>query len=636
MVSSRQLTVSVGSGIFQIAATVVAGLAMPMQRISMNAETLNDMLFDVRRGDLSRRVFLRRAATIGISATSAIALLESVGAQLSSPVASPGATPAASPGASPVATGPATRSISRDEYLAALETTFAFEKPANAGGQVIYVSTIDMKTLNPAIRADVAALFVIGNIFNGLVTQSPIDGSIVPDLADYWEVAADGLTYTFYLNKDATWHDGQPVTAEDVVFTYDSVLDETGLSPVRADFVQVLKSSRAIDAHTVELVATGVSAVFLNKSASLIGIMPKHIWGSIPVAEWGGAPGSTGADVTKVIGSGPFKFVEWVQNDHATIARNDDYWLPNMIPAIDSFTLRVVPDAANALQSLGTGESDIAELPAAQINPFKSGNPDITVDIYDTFRWAFFVPNQDVKKALYFKDVGVRQALMYSLDRQSIVDDLLDGYAVRADGTQPVISKAYAPDKVTTIYDFDQAKSLMEAAGWIDTDGDGVREKDGVKLSMEFPFNSSDPSATTLVTYLQQAWKEIGLEIQPNGIPQTTLIDRLFANDFQLSLLGITWTDEDQGTFFRTGVGFNLSHYSNPEYDKLNDEQLVELDVEKRMALIVEQSNILNDDVALGIMYFSKAATASSPKVHNLKPNAYGSYWSIGYVWVDA
>jgi len=138
------------------------------------------------------------------------------------------------------------------------------------------------------------------------------------------------------------------------------------------------------------------------------------------------------------------------------------------------------------------------------------------------------------------------------------------------------------------------------------------------------------------VTYLQQAWKEVGLDIQPSGIPQTTLIDRLFANDFQLSLLGITWTDEDQGTFLRTGVGFNLSHYSNPEYDKLNDEQLVEMNEEKRMALIIEQSNILNDDVALGIMYFTKAATASSPKVHNLKPNAYGSYWSIGYVWVNA
>ena len=601
----------------------------------MKVETLNDMLANLRGGDLTRRSFLQRAAAVGISAATATALVESVGAQTASPESG---TPEATPGASPVAGGVVTRSITREEYLAALEAKFAFEKPEHTGGQAIYVSTVDMKTLNPAIRADVAALFVIGNIFNGLVNQSPIDGSIVPELADYWDVSADGLTYTFSMNKDAAWHDGKPVTADDVVFTYASVMDEKGLSPVRADFVQVVKSVRAVDAHTVEMVATGVTAEFLNKSAALIGIMPKHIWESIPVAEWGGAPGSTGSDPTKVIGSGPFKFVEWVQNDHATIARNDNYWLPALKPVIDSFTLRVVADASSALQSLGTGESDIAELPAAQIDPFKASHPDITVDIYDTFRWAFFIPNQDEKNAKFFKQKEVRQALMYALDRQSIVDDLLSGYAVKADGTQPVISKAYAPDKVSTIYDFnvEKAKSLLEEAGWVDADGDGIREKDGVKMSMEFPFNSSDPANGTLVTYLQQAWKEVGLDIQPSGIPQTTLIDRLFANDFQLSLLGITWTDEDQGTFFRTGVGFNLSHYSNPEYDKLNDEQLVEMNEEKRMALIIEQSNILNDDVALGIMYFAKAATASSPKVHNLKPNAYGSYWSIGYVWVDA
>jgi len=601
----------------------------------VNKESINELLESLRRGDLSRREFMQRALATGVAVTAATTLVQAAMAESATPAdATPGA---ASPAASPATTGARTRSITRDEYLASLHAEYAFEEPQKTGGQVIYVSTIDMKTVNPAIRSDVAALFVIGNIFSGLVTQSPIDGSVVPDLADYWELAEDGVTYTFYLNKDARWHDGEPVTADDVVFTFDTVLDETGLTPWRSDVEQVVQSYRAIDSTTFELVAKSPMATFLNKGASLISIMPKHIWESIPVADWGGAPGSTGTDPSQVIGSGPFKFVEWVQNDHATIARNEDYWLPDEVPSIDTFTLRVVADSANALQSLTTGENDIAELPAAQIDPFKSGNPDMTVDVYDTFRWSFFIPNQDAENAIFFKEREVRQALMYALDRQSIVDDLLAGYAVKADGTQPVISRAYAPDKVTTIYDFDpeKAKSLLEAAGWVDSDGDGVREKDGVKLSMEFPYNASDPTNAQLVTYLQQAWGDVGLEIEPNGLPQQTLIDRIFANDFQLSLMGITWTEEDQGTFFYTGVGFNLSHYSNPEYDKLNDEQLTELDDEKRMALIIEQSNILNDDVALGIMYFSKAATASNPRVHNLRPNAYGSTWSIRYVWVD-
>ncbi|MGN6033721.1 MAG: ABC transporter substrate-binding protein [Thermomicrobiales bacterium] len=602
---------------------------------------LSALLDQARTGALDRRSFMQRALAAGIGAGVAASMYRDIASatQSATAEASPGASPSASPAASPVAVdhGAMTPSITREEYLEQLQDHFTFEDPAQAGGQAIYVSTVDMKTLNPVLRSDVAALFVIGNIFNSLVTTSPIDGSNAPDLADSWEVSEDGLRYVFHLNPDATWHDGKPVTADDVTFTFDAITDPSGLCPVQADFIQVVESYRAIDAHTVEMIAKLPTAVFLNKSASLVGIMPKHIWASIPITEWGSAAGSTGTDPSQVIGSGPFTFVEWVQNDHATIAKNADYWLPDLVPTLDTYTLRVVADATSAVQSLTTGESDIADLPAAQIDAFKSGNPDMTVDIYDTFRWVFFIPNQDEKNGTFFKQKEVRQALMYALDREAIVDNLLDGYAVVANGTQPVISRAYAPDRVTTIYgyDVDKANALLDGAGWVDSDGDGIREKDGVKMSMEFPFNASDPTTTTLVPYLQQAWKAVGIDIQPSGLPQPNLIDRVFANDFQLSLLGITWTEEDQGTFFRTGVGFNLSHYSNPEYDKLNDEQLTELDDAKRMDLIIEQSNILNDDVALGIMYFSKAATASNPRLHNLRPNAYGSTWSIGYVWTD-
>lgn len=583
----------------------------------------------VTKSDFSRRTFVQGAAVAGIAATLP-GVVTSVAAQ--------DATPEASPAASPASAGVATTSITRDEYLAQLREHFAFEDAGATGGQVIYVSTIDMKTVNPAIRSDVAAEFVTSNIFNGLIAISPIDGAVSPDLADYWEVGADGITYTFHLNENATWHDGQPVTADDVDFTFQSVLDPEGLTPWRSDLEQVIASHRAIDAHTFELVSKSPMATFLQKAAGQVGIMPKHIWENIPVAEWGGAPGSTGSDPSQVIGSGPFRFVEWVQNDHATIARNDSYWLPDGVPTIDSFTLRVVEDGNSAVQSVITGEADIIDLAPAQVDTFTAGNPDLTVDVYDTFRWAFIAPNQDETNATFFKDLPVRQALMYALDRQAIVDELLGGYAVKADGTQPVISRAYAPERVTTIYDFDpkRAKSLLEEAGWTDSDGDGVREKDGVKLSMEFPYNGDDATNGTLVTYLQQAWGEVGIEITPTALPQPTLIDRIFANDFQLTMLGITWNEEDQGTFFRTGVGFNLSHWSNAEYDRLNDEQLVELDDAKRMELIIEQSNIVNDELALGILYFTKAATGSNPRIHNLRPNAYGSTWSVRYAWVEA
>ena len=137
--------------------------------------------------------------------------------------------------------------------------------------------------------------------------------------------------------------DGEPVTAEDVVFSFDSVLDETSLSVRRSDLLQVVDSYRAVDDHTFEMTAKDTFATTLIKSAKLVAIVPKHIWEPIPFADWGSAPGSTGSDPAQVVGSGPFKFSEWVENDHVSIVRNDDYFVPEMVPTIDTFTLRVTP-----------------------------------------------------------------------------------------------------------------------------------------------------------------------------------------------------------------------------------------------------------------------------------------------------
>ncbi len=138
------------------------------------------------------------------------------------------------------------------------------------------------------------------NIFSALATPSVIDGSWVPDLADYWEVSADGTVYTFHLNPDATWHDGRPVTAHDCVFTLNAVLDESGLSGLQSSVASVVRSYRAIDDHTFELVAQRPVAVLFDKSIGGISIVPKHIWEPIPFSDWGAAPGATGADPSQV------------------------------------------------------------------------------------------------------------------------------------------------------------------------------------------------------------------------------------------------------------------------------------------------------------------------------------------------
>jgi peptide/nickel transport system substrate-binding protein len=593
----------------------------------MTANRISTLLDLLKRGEISRRDFVRAAAATGLSVGSASMLAHSAAAQ---------STPAASPVA-----GGGTTSITRDAYLAQLRDAFDWEEPGTTGGQVIMVNTGDIQTLNPNIASDIASSHIHYQTFNRLCFDSAIDGSQRPDLADSWDVSEDGLVYTFHLNPNATFHDGEPVTADDVVFSFDSVLDETSLSVRRSDLLQVVDSYRAVDDHTFEMTAKDTFATTLIKSAKLVAIMPKHIWESIPFADWGSAPGSTGSDPSQVIGSGPFKFGEWVENDHVSIVRNDDYFVPELVPTIDTFTLRITPEASSALQTLITGETDIAEVPTPQVESLQQDNPELTISAFDTTKFSYLGFNMDPEKSPLFVDIPVRQAMMYALDRNLVAEEVLMGYSIRADGTQTPLSSAYDPSQTTTIYDFDpdKAKQMLDDAGWAVGD-DGVRAKDGVRFSFELLFQQGQQSYEQMVTYFQQAWGDIGVEMTPVQQPITTLLDSANARSFQALLLDFVWfVDGDQGSLFRCDAlppnGFNQVGYCNPEFDRLNDEQLLELDVDRRNALLIEQSNIVNDEVAIGMLFFDQAIVANQPRLHNYTPNGYGILASLPFVWIE-
>jgi peptide/nickel transport system substrate-binding protein len=604
----------------------------------MKTGEIASLVSQFRQGELDRRAFLGGAAALGISTGAAQMLARTVVAQNATPQASP----AGSPAASPAATGAVTRSITRDEYFAQLAEFAPMEEPGNTGGTVIHGASTDIRVVNPSLSTDIYSGYIVGFVFNSLVTDSAIDGSLVPDLADYWEQSADGLTYTFYLNQNAAFHDGTPVTAADVVFSFDSIMDENTLSVRRSDLVQVVKSYRAIDDYTFELTALAPFATTLEKSAANVAILPKHIWESIPVADWGSAPGTTGQDPSQVIGSGPFTFVDWAPGDHVTIKRNDAYWDSERLPVIDTYTIRVVPEPSALMQTLVTGESDIVEVPPSQADDLKQGNPDLQIIDYDTTSFNYYIPLQDPAKLELFTDKKVRQAMLYALDRQLAVDQILFGYAIQANGTQPVLSNAYAPDQVNMIYDYntDTANALLDEAGWADSDGDGIREKDGTKLSFEFLYSEGSATYVQLVPYMQQAWGEVGIEMTPTAMPFPALIESVIAGTFEMAIAGFQWDiDGDQGAMFRTDSkppdGFNRARYSNPEYDRLNDEQLTELDPAKRRQLLIDQSNIINDDAAVGILFFIKDITGSTPRLHNFQPNGYSLLWSMPWVWVE-
>ncbi len=604
---------------------------------------LIDALWSARIG---RRDFVTRAAAAGLSSAAVVAALRAMptGAQDATPAATPIGTPGATPGAIPVAGGEPFTSITRDEYLAQRRSTFPLEEPATDGGQIILGLTSDISTLNPILGSDVYSAYLTAMVFSQLGVASPIDGSIVPDLADYWERAADGVTYTFHLNQNATWHDGTPVTAADVVFSFDATLAEGSLSPRRSSVALVLESYTAIDDHTVQLVSKGPISIFLEKSIALVGIVPKHIWEGVPFDEtWGTDGGATGVDPARVVGSGPFLFTERVADSYVTISRNPNYWIPELIPTIDSYTIQVTPEASANIQALTTGQIDIAEVPFGQADTVAAANPQLVVANYPTTSFNYYTCRlDDTDRSPFFTEIPVRQAMMWALDRDLIAESVYQGYAVRADGTQPALSIAYAPDRIETIYTYnpDMANQLLDGAGWV-SGADGVRVKDGVRLSFECLFSEGVATYEQQIPAMQQYWKDVGIEMLPASVPFQTLSDAADSGDLQMAVWGFSWGfDGGQGDMFRSDAfrpnGFNTMRYSNPRYDELDAMQQRELDPDARVDILIEQSNIVNDEQAAGIIVFRSEIVGSQTRLHNYFPNGYGYVWSIPYAWVDS
>lgn len=342
-----------------------------------------------------------------------------------------------------------------------------------------------------------------------------------------------------------------------------------------------------------------------------------------------------------MIGSGPFNFVEWQLGSQVRLERNPDYWNQENVPVIDEYIFNIVKDESSVVASLQTGETDLAGIGPTQIDPLKESNPELQIGIVDTASFTYYMVNQDPADSPLFTDVKVRQALHFALDRDTYAEAVENGYAIRADGTQPVLSPAYAPDRMTTVYTYDpdKARALLDEAGWT-VGGDGIREKDGVRFSFECLYPEGVATYDQGIPFLQQHWREVGVEMLPSAVPFPTLLDRIDTFQFEMAVLGFSWGfDGLQSVMFRCDMvpynGFNNMKYCNERYDELDTMARRELDPAKRRELMIDAANIINDEMAIGVLVFTKAIFGASPRVHNFLPQGYSGYWWIQYTWLD-
>lgn len=595
----------------------------------MNKLEINALVDQLREGTISRRGFMRRATALGVSAGAAGMLARSAAAQ----------TPEASPEGDVI-----TNALTREEANAEINAAFDFEEPQNEGGEIIYQNSTDIGTVNPVLSTDVYSAYINNQVFEGLIGGSVINGQDIPTgLADGWEISADGLEYTIFLNENVVWHDGTPFTSADVVFTFEAALAENSQSVRKTTVESVLDSFEAVDDYTVKFYAKAPSGIFLTEALGQFNILAKHVWEDVDPGDWPSDPGSTGTDPSRVVGTGPFKFEAWNLGETVTLVKNEDYWQPEEVPVIDRFIYQVVADGNTVIASLQTGGADVGDVGFDSADVLAESNPELQIVAYDTTAMNYYHQNQDVTKTELFSDVRLRQAMIYALDRTLLGEMVYFGYAIQADGTQPVLSIAYDPAAVNTIYNYDpdMARSLLEEAGWVDEDGDGIREKDGQKLTMDVMYSEGTTTYPIQIPYMQDAWSEVGIEAITSAIPFQSLLEETDAGNYEVCVQGFQWSiDGGQDAMFSTEStppnGFNSMRYSNADYDALIEPSKTEVDQAARIAILQEQSNILNDDAAIGITVFRQNIIGASPRVHNFFPNGYGAFWWLNRAWVDA
>lgn len=478
-----------------------------------------------------------------------------------------------------------------------------------AVGEPRYINPI-LVSSNNVVDADISNL-VFSSLFK-LNANLELEG----DLATTYTVSPDGLKYTVSLRDNALWHDGQTLTADDVVFTIRSIQTADYNSPLANSFQGVQVDTP--DPHTVVFTLKQPYAPFLHSLT--VGIVPKHIWEQIPPQN-----AALAEQMLKPVGSGPFQFAEIVSRRKTgevtslRLVRNDKYY--GQRPYLDTFNFIFFPTPEEALAALTSKNADgVSFLPYSQLDAIKHrGSLQVRHMVLPQYFALFFNP---IKNEL-LSDAGIRAALALAINRQTIIDEALGGEAVPLNGPIPPGIFSFDSEINPPTYNPDVAKQNLDEAGWKDSNGDGIRDKDGKKLSLTIT-TTDWPEYIHTAQLVQSEWQAIGVEtaIQNFGagsIQQAVVGPR----DYDVLLYGeVLSTDPDPYPFWHSSQthspGLNLSLFKDKDVDKLLEDARKAVNKDDRREKYVEfQRRFLDLNPAI-ILYQPYYLFAQSNHVQGL------------------
>ena len=486
--------------------------------------------------------------------------------------------------------------------------------PAYGGTYVEGVAGVP-QYLNPVIAATDVDEDVSRLAFSGL-TRYDQTGAIVADLASTFHTESDGRIWTFDIREDATWHDGQPVTADDVVFTVKLLQDRGYVGPYSDAFRGVTVDR--IAPRTVRFTLPDVYGPFADSTT--VPLLPFHLLGNVPYGELSRQPFNSSP-----IGTGPFRVTE-VDARQIVLLRNDDFYRTRPArgrPYLDKVILRFYPDPTEALLALSRGEIDgVGGLSSQDAERARSLKGAVLYSLpTDNFVSLFLNVRPD---RVVFRDRQVRQAIATAIDRGRVLSLAADGRGTVADEFVPSSSWAYVKDVAKYTFSTEDATALLDQADWKDHDGDGIRDKGGQKLA--FTISTSDePARLAAATEIQRDLNAVGMSVTVKSMPFGQLVDSVARQrSFDALLVEIAVSgDPDPYTFFHStevnDPGHNFSGFSTLPIDRALEAARRTFDEAARRELYATVFQAISKEVPIVYLYFSDYLYAQSRQVQGLR-----------------
>lgn len=503
------------------------------------------------------------------------------------------------------------------------------EYPGDEGDWLVWAFRVEPKTLSQiSTENDIYARWLtVPYIFEPLLFYDYNEIKLEPWLAESYEVSSDGIQITFDLRDDIHFSDGHPVTADDVIFTYETIVnpkvDAANIANLYIDVDKAVKVSERIVKFYMK---RPHFKALENLSFWDIGILPEHIYRFDDPEEFN-------KRISDPVGSGPYVFEKWETGRKIVLRRNENYWGPK--PKLKKIVFKFITNAVAAVQALRSHQVDI-------IIP----EPDQFADLVEDEEFkkefyclSYFVPgtpfyyigwNQDTP---FFFDRRVRLAMTHIIDRREIISRLLKGYGRMITGPFYINGPQYDHNIEPWPYDPERAKQLLDEAGWIDTDGDGVRDKNGTPFRFEFLYSSDKVQYKRLVKFIRDQAAKVGIEVVPEPVEWSVVISRITDRKFDAMVMGWggeilqdhyqLWHSSQIGNRGSNYVGFN-----NPQADTIIEQARKTLDDAERNKLYHRLHRILHEEQPYTFLFVRPTFRPIDRRFNNVKIYNLGpKYW---------